>query len=73
MINSEERRQVNTAMSRLKTEYREVLHLTVFEEMSYAEAAAVMKKSEGQIKALVCRAKKKLRNILTEEGFVYEN
>jgi RNA polymerase sigma-70 factor (ECF subfamily) len=73
MIDSDERCHVNNAMAQLKIEYREVLHLTVFEEMSYAEAAAVMKKSEGQIKALVCRAKKKLRNILTEEGFVYEN
>jgi RNA polymerase sigma-70 factor (ECF subfamily) len=73
MIDSDERSQVNAAMKQLKCEYREVLHLTVFEEMSYAQAAAVMKKSEGQIKALVCRAKKKLRNILTEEGFVYEN
>ncbi|MHB1151472.1 MAG: RNA polymerase sigma factor [Eubacteriales bacterium] len=73
IIRSDEEHQLKAAMSRLKPEYREALHLTVYEEMSYAEAAAVMKKSEGQIKALVFRAKKKLHKILTEEGFVYEN
>ncbi len=73
IIRGDEANQLKTAMARLKSEYREVLHLIVFEEMSYAEAAAVMKKSEGQIKALVFRAKKKLHKILTEEGFVYEN
>ncbi len=73
IIRSDEEHQLKAAMSRLKSEYREALHLTVFDEMSYAEAAAVMKKSESQIKALVFRAKKKLHKILTEEGFVYEN
>lgn len=73
IIHNDEAHMIKTAMAHLKTEYREALHLTVFEEMSYAEAAAVMKKSEGQIKALVFRAKKKLHKILTEEGFVYEN
>lgn len=73
IIRSEEAILVHKALASLKSEYREALHLTVFEEMSYAEAAAVMKKSAGQIKALVFRAKKKLRKILTEEGYVYEN
>lgn len=73
IIRNDEGRQLNAAMSHLKFEYREVLHLTVYDEMSYAEAAAVMKKSEAQVKALVFRAKKKLHKILTEEGFVYEN
>lgn len=61
------------ALPRLKAEYREALHLTFFENMSYAEAAAVMHKSEGQIKALVFRAKKKPRQSLGEEGITIEN
>lgn len=73
IIRSDEARMIKKAIAHLKSEYREALHLTVYEEMSYAEAAVVMKKSEGQVKALVFRAKKKLHKILTEEGFVYEN
>ncbi len=73
IIRSDEARMIKKAMTHLKSEYSEALHLTIYEDMSYAEAAAVMKKSESQIKALVFRAKKKLHKILTEEGFVYEN
>lgn len=40
-------------------------------EMSYRNAAAVMSKSEHQIKNLVYRGKQSLKAILEQEGFEY--
>ena len=44
---------VHKALANLKQEYRQVLHLTIFEDMSNEEAARVMKKSKRQIENLV--------------------
>lgn len=57
----------------INPEYREVLHLLYFEDMSYDEAAAVLKKNNKQIKNLVYRAKKSLKIALEKEGFNYED
>ena len=47
---------------------REVVHLIYFEDMSYAEAANIMKKNKKQIDNLLYRAKNELRLILGEDG-----
>ena len=39
--------------------------------MSYRNVAAVMSKSEQQIKNLVYRGKQRLKSILDQEGFEY--
>lgn len=57
LYRSERRRQLYDALEKLKTEYREVLYLVYFEDMSYRDAATVMNKSEGQITKLVYRGK----------------
>jgi RNA polymerase sigma-70 factor (ECF subfamily) len=44
------------------------VHLVYFEEMTYAQAAKVMKKSPKQVDNLLYRAKKELRIILGEDG-----
>ncbi|MBO6061120.1 MAG: hypothetical protein J6P98_03260 [Clostridia bacterium] len=44
------------------------MHLVYLEEMTYAEAAAVMHKNRKQIDNLLCRAKKELAAVLGEEG-----
>ncbi|MCQ2456692.1 MAG: RNA polymerase sigma factor [Clostridia bacterium] len=67
MIKSEEAKALHEALGRLKAEYRDVLHLTYFEEMSNEEAAAVMKKSKRQIEMLVYRAKAALKRELEKE------
>lgn len=69
----EQKRQLYDGLAKLKAEYREALYLTYFEDMSYREAAAVMKKSEQQITNLVHRGKQSLKTILEQEGFRYEN
>ena len=73
LFRNERNRQLYRALEKLKTEYREVLYLIYFENMSYRDAAAVMTKSEQQVTNLVHRGKTSLRNILEQEGFVYEN
>lgn len=60
-------------MRSLIPEYRQVLWLIYFEELSNKEAAAIMKKSVHNIETLVYRARKSLRKQLEMEGFVYEN
>jgi len=63
---------VHRALKKLHTEYRQVLWLLYFEDLSSAEAAAVMKKNARQMKNLIYRAKSALKSELDKEGFVYE-
>lgn len=71
LLRSERDRQLYDALERLKAEYREVLYLVYFEDMSYRDAATVMNKSESQITKLVYRGKQSLKVILEQEGFTY--
>lgn len=73
IFEKERNRQLYDALSKLRAEYREVLYLTYFENMSYKEAAVIMKKSEQQITNLVHRGKQNLKEVLEQEGFHYEN
>ena len=66
---SEQRRQLYTALQKLKAEYREALYLVYLEDLSYRNAAAVMGKSVTQITNLVYRGKQSLKAILEQEGF----
>lgn len=72
LIRDEQRAALHEALGKLDDGYRQVLHLIYFEEMSYEEAARIMKKSRKQIDNLVYRGKIALRKILEKEGFVYE-
>ena len=65
---AERNRILNLCMERINIDYREVLYLLYFEEMSYKEAAEVMGKSEKQVTALVYRGKQALRKLLEQEG-----
>ncbi len=68
-ILADERKKVlHQAMTQLSKEMQEVLHLIYFEELSYEEAAKVMKKNKKQIDNLLYRSKEKLRTILGKEG-----
>ena len=68
----EQKAMVNKALSALKDDYKTALHLVYFEELSYADAAKVMKKSPKQIENILYRARQSLRSELEKEGFVYE-
>ncbi len=71
-IREERRIAVHRALDSLKPEYRQVLWLTYFEELSNKETAAVMKKSVHGIETLVYRARLALKKQLEQEGFEYE-
>ena len=64
VLASERKRVVNNALSALPDDMRVVVHLIYFEDMSYDEAAKVMKKNRKQVDNLLYRAKKELRIIL---------
>ncbi len=68
VLADERKRMINSALSLLPNDMRVVIHLIYFEELSYAEAAKVMKKNRKQIDNLLYRAKKELRIILGKDG-----
>lgn len=72
-LREEQKIAVHRAMEKLKPDYRQVLWLTYFEELSNKETAAVMKKSVHGIETLVYRARNALKKQLEKEGFTYEN
>lgn len=71
LMRSERNRQLYAALERLNPEYRQVLYLLYFEEMSAEDAAQVMRKSRKQIYNLTERGKKALRAELERTGFDY--
>ena len=68
VLADERKRVVNTAIAKLSEDMRVVIHLIYFEEMTYDEAAKVMKKNRKQVDNLLYRAKKELRIILGKDG-----
>ena len=72
LIEREENRLLlRGAMDGLKENYRAVLLLLYFEDMSYIQAGKAMNKSERQIRDLAYRAKAALKKELEREGFTY--
>jgi RNA polymerase sigma-70 factor (ECF subfamily) len=67
-IKKEEQILIRRAMNNLRNEYRQVLWLCYFEEMSNKEISKVMKKSIRSVEAMLYRAKKALREELEKEG-----
>ena len=67
-LSNVQKRLVHAAISKLSADMQTVVHLIYFEDMSYDQAAKVMKKNRKQIDNLLYRAKKELRTILGEEG-----
>ncbi len=68
VLADERKRAVNAALERLPEDMRLAVHLVYFEDMTYDEAARVMKKSRKQVDNLLYRAKKELRLLLEEDG-----
>ena len=60
--------RVHQALNQLPEQLRTAVHLVYFEDLSYDEAARVMKKNRKQIDNLLYRAKKELRIILGKDG-----
>ena len=72
ILKNEQQKHVNQCLDNIKQEYREVLHLLYFEEMSNEAVSIIMKMSKKQIENLAYRAKLTLKSTLEKEGFVYE-
>ncbi len=73
VIQDEEKKRLYSAMKKINPDYRAVLHLLYFENMSYDEAAFVLRKSKKQINNLAYRAKQSLKAEMKKGGFIYEN
>lgn len=67
IIREEQRKVLHDTIKRLHPDYRDVLHLLYFEDLSYGDAAAVMKKSVKQINNLAYRAKIALKAAMEPE------
>lgn len=65
---NEQKQLVHQALRQLPAEMEAAIHLIYFEELSYEEAAKVMKKTRKQVDNLLYRAKKQLQRILGKEG-----
>ena len=68
VLADERKRRVNAALGQLPEDLRVAVHLVYFEEMTYEEAAKVMRKNRKQVDNLLYQAKKELRTILGEDG-----
>ena len=68
VLADERKRAVNATLAKLREDMRVVIHLIYFENLTYDEAAKVMKKSRKQVDNLLYRAKKELRIILGKDG-----
>ncbi len=66
-LKSEQTLVLSNAIDRLPKDMRSAVHLVYFEDMSYEDAGRVMKKSAKQVDNLLYRARKELKDILTEE------
>lgn len=72
VIKTEEQKHIHSALKKLPKDYKTVLYLIYFEDMSYNEIEKVMKKNNKQVKNLAYRARIALKEILGKEGFSYE-
>lgn len=67
VLADERKRELNAALGTLPEDMRVAVHLVYFEDMTYEEAAKVMKKNKKQVDNLIYRAKKELRALMEEE------
>lgn len=71
LISDERKRQLYKALEQLNDDYRQILLLLYFENMSHEEAGKVMGKNRRQIYHLAERGRTALRERLERMGFEY--
>ncbi|MDO4533650.1 MAG: RNA polymerase sigma factor [Coriobacteriia bacterium] len=64
LLRDERERELYRNLDRIAPEYREALYLVYIEELSYVEAAAVMRKSRKQVENLVYRGKRAMKALM---------
>jgi len=72
ILEDEKKRVLHKILNELKSEYRQVLYLRYFEEMSVEDISVLLKKRPSQISDRLYHAKKALRMIILEGGVKYE-
>jgi len=68
----EQAEEIAQAIETIPREYREVLRLLYLEQLSYDEAARVMRKNMKQVSNLAYRARQALKNSLGREAIPFE-
>lgn len=71
LLKQEQYHVLNKEINGLKSIYRLVLYLHVYQDLSYKEIAEILGKTEGQVKALLFRARKKLKSKLGDHVSQY--
>ena len=71
ILREDQNRELYEALSRLKEEYRQILILLYFEDMSHEEVERIMGKGRKQIYNLAERGRAALREQLERMGFDY--
>ena len=64
-VNRVEREQVRAAIQQLPVEFREIIILREYEELSYQEIAALLDCPPGTVMSRLARARSKLRDLLS--------
>lgn len=72
IIRKLENTQLNRAIHKLSLPYKEVVILRGILDLSSKEASSVLKCSQNKVNVMYHRALKKLRELLEEDGFLYE-
>lgn len=70
LINEENRKQIEVAVSKLKEEYRTVIYLKDFQDFSYKDICKILNKTMPQVKVLLHRARAALKKNLEREEFI---
>jgi RNA polymerase sigma-70 factor, ECF subfamily len=65
-VNKVEREQVRDALRQLPIEFREIIILREYEELSYQEIAALLDCPPGTVMSRLARARSKLRDLLSD-------
>ena len=68
-ITHEQMQRLHSALSGMKSNYREVIILKFFENLSYEEISDVLKIPEGTVATRINRAKKQIHNLLGGSSF----
>lgn len=71
-LKNERKNLVINNINKLKKDYKTAVYLIDYEEFSYKEAGKIMGKNMAQMKILVYRARKKLKLLMEQEGYVNE-
>lgn len=69
---SEVRENLQKALSALTPEHRQILLLRQMEQLSYEEIGQLLRLESGTVKSRLNRAKKQLRQILLQQGNIFD-